>query len=148
MWQKVVFLYFLWTCPGFSKNEYKIKFHEELVGKVAKNLQSGMQNRREKNVRFLMSTPTKVLGQFSHSFEVCLPRRLIFLFFFFRWVFAATLLSVLIIILPGLSFLLCDEIFSSPCFVSPWNHNDGCAGACKVFLYYAPIRVLSFPYES
>lgn len=37
----------------------------------------------KKNIRFLMSTLTKVLGQFSHSFEVCLPRRLILYFFFF-----------------------------------------------------------------
>lgn len=101
----------------------------------------------KKNIRFLMSTLTKVLGQFSHSFEVCLPRRLI-LYVFFRWVFAATLLSVLIIILPGLSFLLCDEIFSSPCSVSPRNHNYGCASACKVFLYYTPIRVVNFSHAS
>lgn len=107
---------------GFSKNEFKIKFHEAPVRKVAKKyVEWNASGKNKKIVRLLMGTPTKVLGQFSHSFEVCLSIVVLFLHIFFPLVFAATLLSVLIIILPGLSFLLCDEIFPHPvhCFSCP-----------------------------
>lgn len=126
---------------GFSKNEFKIKFHEAPVRKVAKKyVEWNASGKNKKIVRLLMGTPTKVLGQFSHSFEVCLSIVVLFLHIFFRWCLQLPFCRFLLLSFRGFPSYYAMRFFLTPFIVSPaqWNHNDGCARACKVFLYYAP----------